>query len=172
MNPKQKPATSRSWEAWTPTDLAKLQQQFDGSPESVRRLAAEMGRTKDAIRRKAKLLGLSSGRTLRRWTSAECKQLAAYDGTPDSIKAMAQSLGRTEGAIQMKLIHLGKLGGNHSGAPVPAPGPEQRAELFGNRAYADFYINLLENHGREVAEAYLAVTAARRGRCAQPGGLA
>lgn len=161
----------KTGQEWTDAETQVLRG-YNGSPESLERLAQTLGRSESAIRQRLSKLGLSQ-RKFRRWTAAEVQQLTeGCDGSPASIKDWATALGRTELAVRRKLTNPWVVDEAQTAEPAPPPTAEQRAELFAQPAYSGMYQNLLQHHGREAAEAYLAVIAANRGHRANPRGMA
>ena len=93
---------------WSTGDLATLARLRDDGL-TYGECAARLGRTEQAVRRKAERVGLASPRS--HWSSNqdEALRMGIADGRPHS--QIAQELGRTKGAVAMRVCLLsGRLG--------------------------------------------------------------
>ncbi|HEV2673324.1 MAG TPA: hypothetical protein VGV37_02210 [Aliidongia sp.] len=108
-------------DAWLPGDLQRLRALFDAD-EPVTEIAAQLGRTVNAVRTRIEDLGLRRN-SQRSWsTDDDCELSSRYGREPTS--AIAASLGRSCGAVYARAGLLGLTEGN-----PPAYTPWEDAQL-------------------------------------------
>jgi len=108
-------------DAWLPGDLQRLRTLFEAD-EPVTEIAAQLGRTVNAVRTRIEDLGLRRN-SQRSWsTDDDCELSSRYGRDPTS--AIAASLGRSCGAVYARAGVLGLTEGN-----PPAYTPWEDAQL-------------------------------------------
>lgn len=94
---------------WTPVEDAAI---FRGYRKgAARSIAAELGRTADAVRERASVLGVCAER---RWTAAEEKLLRDQWGER-SLRSFAKRLRRSKDAVYLRARQLGIVGEERAG---------------------------------------------------------
>lgn len=111
----------RKWTTAEDAWLAELAEQYDAPV-----IGKIMGRTHNAIRRRASLLGIKLG-AQQDWTATEVVQLEEYLNHGVSYRVIAKRLGRSESSIAGKVKRL------REDAPQPAKHDPDESRLMALR---------------------------------------